>query len=329
MNFEELKFLAKYPFLKEAKGYVNSLNLNLESLQKHPIYSAALDLGRERAIDAINGHLEIDIKDKISAEFSILSYIIARILVNLTHNKFLIERYSEGEAKKIFDFLKNENGEVIERIKNDVGGLKIDEEGKIPFHQYLKFSKNLLKKNKRWKLVNRELSHGEVKINEKEKLILLREAIKEKISELPSSTLRKIPKDFFRISKNLNSLFAEKTAKDLEIKEIKEEALPPCILLLLKSLGSGEISHQGMFILGTFFINLGLKKEKIVQIFSRFPRFSEEKTKYQIEFLSGEKSNVKYTCPSCEKIKFYGFCKEVNCGVKHPISYYMSRTRRK
>jgi len=351
MDFESLKFLAKYPFLEEAKEYVNSLNLTLSDLKEHPVYSITIELGRQRVINSVNkkssfieaSKNEDEINDKILAEFSILSYVVARILANLTRNKLLIERYIDGEIERIYDFLKKESDENLKKIISDLN-LKIDgaiELGKIeiPFQDYLKFTKNIIKgkekvEKSRWKLVNRELIDGKVKINNKSELIeLIAEAIREKISLESSTALPKrisqryYPEKFINIARNLNSLLGiekfKKVGVEWNVKRMNEDAFPPCIKSLLKSLRLGEISHNGMFILATFFINLGLDKKRIVKIFSVFPKFSEEKTLYQIEFLSGEKSNVKYSCPNCEKIKSYGLCPK-DCGVKHPLSYYFN-----
>ena len=322
MNPEEIRFLAKYPFLKEAKDYVNSLNLNLNALKIHPIYSVTLEQGKQRVIDAVNGTLVVGIEDKISAEFSILSYVTGRIFAHATKNKTLLERYARGEAQQIFEFLSDESKGNIKRIMLDLD-VKISEDSTMPFQQYLKFTKNLAKKDAKWKLVNREMENGNVKVQENETINILTEAAREKILE--PVQLTQVPKEFLSIAKNLNSLLTER--QEISVKEVQDDALAPCIKAILKSLAAGEISHHGMFILATFFINLGIDKEKIVKIFSIFPKFSEEKTRYQVEFLSGEKSAVKYTCPGCDKIKFYGLCPK-DCGVKHPLKYYRNRMRK-
>ncbi len=93
---------------------------------------------------------------------------------------------------------------------------------------------------------------------------------------------------------------------------------------MLSSLGAGNISHNSMFILGTFFIGLGLPVDEILKILSKFPKFDEEKSRYHIEFLAGEKSTIKYSCPSCAKIKSYGLCVN-DCKVKHPLQFYRNR----
>ena len=104
----DLEKLARYPFLKDAKNYVASLNLTLAEIQKHPVYSASVDLGRQRVQDALNGRIKTDMKDKISQELGILSYAVARILVNLTGNRAVISRYASAEAENSYLFLRNE-----------------------------------------------------------------------------------------------------------------------------------------------------------------------------------------------------------------------------
>ncbi|MEM4347395.1 MAG: hypothetical protein QW802_02275 [Candidatus Altiarchaeota archaeon] len=321
MDLNRIQFLAKYPFLEDAKKYVGELNLNFKTLKEHPIYSIALEHGRQRVIDALNSTLSLNFEDKISAEFSILSFAVARILVHATKNKMIVEKYAEAETQQIFEFLSRENEKTIELIANDLNIRFLD--GEMPFQEYLKLTRNLSKKDSKWKLANREIFRGKVKIYENEKLLLIREAIREKIIEpIEPSMLSQIPKEFSEIAKNLNSLFTAK--QRISFKEIQEDALPNCIKQMLKALSSGEISHNGMFILATFFINLGLEKERIIKIFSAFPKFSEEKTRYQVEFLSGEKSSVKYNCPGCDKIKAYGLCPE-DCKAKHPLKFYRKK----
>jgi DNA primase large subunit len=89
---------------------------------------------------------------------------------------------------------------------------------------------------------------------------------------------------------------------------------------MLSLLESGGASHNVMFILGTYFTHLGLSVDEAVELFRRSPHFSEEKTRYQLEFLAGENGGTRYSCPNCGKIKSYGLC-EWDCGVKHPLSY--------
>ncbi len=310
----DLERIAKYPFLKEAKDYVASLNLTLGEMQNHPVYSSAVDMGRQRIFDALNARIKTDLSDKISQELTILSYVMTRILVNLSSNRRLIFRYASAEAKNAYEFMKNEREDVLQRIKGEVN-FKLDG-NMMEFTYYLKLTKNLT--DPRWRLVNRVISSGKVEINKYEALELLREAIRLKIME--PIDVKNVPEDFRKIAKQLNTVIIG-APREIRVKEVNKGAIPPCISGMLTSLENGEVSHNAMFILGTFFIGLGLRVDDVVNIFSVSPKFNEEKSRYQIEFLAGEKSNTKYSCPTCAKIKSYGLCIS-ECGVKHPLQYY-------
>ncbi len=319
----DLKFLVKYPFSKEAKEYLDSLNLTIYDIRKHPIYSASIDLGEKRVNDALNGKINPDMDDETSMQLSLLSYPIARILVNLTGSRDLMRKYATAEAEQAYKFLtsKTKKPETQANVKRIMDEMDLGiEGGKIHFLKYLKLISILSQYKPEWKLVNRQVDSGYVELKKGDDLILLREAIRLKIME--PIDVRRIPGDFKEIAKRLNSTITGFSS--VKIEQIDENFLPPCILGMLKSLEMGSVSHNSMFILATFFINLGLNTEDICKIFSVFPRYDENKTRYQMEFLSGERSGVRYSCPGCPKIKSYGLCVR-DCGVKHPLKYYRDR----
>lgn len=318
----DLDLISKYPFLRGSKDYVASLSLSLPDIQKHPLYSGGINLGKQRVLDALNGRINLDLSSKISKELAILSYAIARILVNLTGNRMIISRYADIEAENSCKFLVGEKKPVLDEIKQDLG--LITDNNKIGFQDYLRLSSNLAKHDKKWKLSNRILDSGSVKLDENDIPFLLKEAIRLRILE--PINLSGIPDNFRETAKWINSTVVG-TAKDIQIEKVDKNALPPCISAMLVSLESGNASHNSMFIIATFFTNLGLKVDDVVRIFSKSPKFSEEKTRYQLEFLSGEKGGTKYTCPTCVKIKSYGLC-VAECEVKHPLQYYRGKAKR-
>jgi DNA primase large subunit len=319
----DLNKLARYPFLKEAKDYVASLNLTLDGIRGHPLYCASVDLGRQRAQDALKGTLNPNMDDRLSRELTILSYAIARILVNLTKNRILISRYASVEAENSYGFLIEESEEILREIMDDLD-LELDSENRMHFSKYLGLCTHLAKSDAKWRLVNRIIEGGYVQIEETEIPLLLREAIRIRVME-PIGT-KGIPDEFKKISAEFSLPFDRKRG-DVKIEQVDEGALPPCIQGMLTSLQLGSASHNGMFILGTFFLGLGLNADGVVRVFSRHPNFNEEKTRYQLEFLTGEKGTTQYSCPSCAKIKSYGLCKG-ECGVKHPLQYYRSASAR-
>ena len=308
----DLNFLIKYPFLKEAKEYVASLNIKLAEIQNHPVYSAAVDLARQRVMDAAENK-KTNFEDEFP-EIVILSFPIAKIFASLSYSREIMNKFANAEAKRICSFLENETDENLNKIISELN-LNFRDDG-IHFTGYLKFTSGLARYKDEFKLVNRVIENGFVKLNKEDKLVLIKEGIKSKISE-PIDT-KNVPENFKNIAKTIS---AGISGEELKVEAVDKNALPPCITNMLVSLSAGEVSHNSMFVLATFFINLNLDIDNIVKIFSIFPKFNEEKTKYQIEFLAGVKSTTRYTCPACATIKSYGLC-PVDCGVKHPLHYY-------
>jgi len=317
-----LMMLAKYPFHEQSKEYVTSLGLSIAQMREHPIYGSSFELGTQRATQALENKLTHKAEDKISAELSILSFAIARILVNLTRNKSIIRRYAKAEAQMAHALLLREKPEIIENIKTDVG-LRI-QDNKISYTQYVHYAKELAKTNPRWKLVNRRMHEGIIGLNKAEQLIIMQEAIQQKIATPINVT--KTPHEFKQTAENINLRYSGRPT-EISMKELELNALPPCIKQIIAQLESGNASHNSMFVLATTLIDLGLKTENILKIFSRYPSYNEEKSRYQIEFLAGEKSTTRYSSPTCARIKGYGLC-VAECKIKHPLMYYRDRKKR-
>ena len=312
---ESLDTYAKYPFLSGARKHVESLGLSLSELAEHSIYSASVEAGRMRVVDALNNKLQATLGEGIELEINILSYPIARVIANLIGGNLALKRYARGEAERAYAFFRKEGKDVLGDVKADLSFPVKD--GVVDFRDYLTLSTGLARHNHRWKLVDRILDKGVVKLSDAEELLLLREAVRIRVSE--PLNVKNAPKKLTDIAEKIKSStgFAETriTAKDLEGKE-----LPPCIRHMLSVLEAGDASHNVMFILGTYFISLGLSVDEVVELFRCCPAFSEDKTRYQLEFLAGEKGSIKYSCPSCSKIKSYGLC-EWECGITHPLQH--------
>ena len=309
--------LARYPFLKEAREYVSSININLADIQNHSLYSSAVDQAKQRIKDALSGKLGPIPEDKLSQELSILSYAIARILVNCIGSRQTTYRYASAEAESAYSFLQKEADKkaVLEEIIGELSFKPAN--GRMHYTEYLRISANLARQDPRWKLVNKTMNAGYVSVDESETMLLLREAIRLKVME-PIDT-KAIPETLKKAANEVAGLYIRKP-EEVKIDQVNENALPPCIKSMLASLETDNISHNERFILATFFIGAGLNIDGLLKVFSRFPKYNEEKTKYQLEFLTGNKGATKYSCPSCAKIKSYGLCK-AECEINHPLSF--------
>ena len=311
----DLEKLSKYPFLKEAKEYVASLKLSLSEIMEHPLYSASMEAGRQRVKEDMNGRASPISEDRLTQELSILGYALARIIVNQTGSKQLILRFAVSEAENAYQLLRKEKEEAVAEVAKDLGFDAKNPD--IGYMDFLRLSSGIAKSDPRWKLASRLMDAGRVTIDEPEKLLLLREAIRLKVAEGVSTT--GVPESLKRISAEISATYIKKPL-EVKLSAVKEESIAPCIKSMLASLEAGMVSHNERFILATYFIGLGLDIDGLVKIFSRFPGFNEEKTRYQLRFLTGEKGATKYSCPSCAKIKSFGLCK-AECEIRHPLNY--------
>jgi DNA primase large subunit len=311
MDPDELRFLAKYPFLRRSREYVSSLKLSFDDILAHPIYSVVLEYGRDRVVDCIENKFEPTSHDR-RAELTILSYPIARMLSHAV-GKATAMKHAEGEANAAYPLIRDEDVPVLAEDLH----VKVTE-GRMPATQYIRLAAHLARQNPKWKLANHTVDGGYVEVEPGEVKALLREAIKNRVME--PLDLKRIPDALKKEALNLKVRLAGERPQ-MVVESLEDEAVPPCMSGMISALQSGIASHSSMFILATFLANLGLRKEDILRVFSRSPKYDEEKTLYQLEFITGEKGGTEYTCPTCATIKTHGLCK-ADCPVKHPLQYY-------
>jgi len=314
MDEEELLFRAKYPFTKDAKEYVASMDVKLAELDDHPVYADAVTQGRMRLLDALNGVVNPYLSSAEEMELTILSYAVARILANLTKKDYLRKRFAQSEAENAYEYIREDDDRKVGRLMDDVG--LVIEEDKIRFTDYILYAAEISGRDPRWKLVNRNVDRGCLLIQKPEHLILLREAIRARVAE--PLTLKHPPKFLKKIAEEISASASAETHTSVNVDD--EEALPPCIRHMLGLLSMGEVSHNVMFIVATYFVGAGLSVDEVVERFKINPNFDDSRTRYQLKFISGESGGTRYRCPGCTKIKSYGLCK-ADCGIKHPLSY--------
>ena len=310
--------LYKYPFLTEAKEY--AAKYDLRELVYSPIFSSVREMGYHRVIFSIQNR---KIQLPGDEESLLLSYPIARILVSGIKDQWLIHRYILYEARLARRYL-NKDLELggAEIIWDILGYLDIKVEERAPnlyvmnFVDYLRFQPG---KDRYWKLVNRLLDKGDVIIERRDMVRIIEEGIRKKLKEelpinVPAEILDKLKPYMDRISAEL------KYRKDV-VKPKKIGGYPPCISRIMSELERNEnIEHMGRFVLVTYLHSTGLSNEEISKKFSNAPDFEMEKSRYQIEFITGKE----YKMPSCATMRTYGLCKgadEICESISHPLEY--------
>ena len=102
---------------------------------------------------------------------------------------------------------------------------------------------------------------------------------------------------------------------------------------MLAKVQSGEnLPHSGRFALTSFLHSIGMSAEEILKLFGSSPDFDSDKSRYQIEHITGEISGTEYTPPECSTMKSYGICLDEDKLCKkewmtHPLKYYRLKDR--
>lgn len=337
----DLEHLALYPFVSEASAEVESLNISLEKLLHSPAYRPARARGVERVKQALEGEIEKpSLAGEMQALSELLSYPFARMLVITVDDQLFTKRYALAEAKAAHTLLKTESMDFLLEFGEEFGlsAEPQDFHFKLHFTDYLRFSSVL--KESAWKLTNRQLQAGRVRIKKEEFARLLLEAVRERVeksfSEAPSSS--ELPTEVREFCAPYTAEIKEKfevRKKQFGITdfgEVEPELFPPCISHALASVRAGiNLAHSMRFAMTSFLLTIGMSVEDVLALFNVSPDFDAEKTLYQIEHIAGS-SGTPYKPPACETMRTYGNCIGKNglCErINHPLSYYQRRLYRR
>ena len=331
--------LAKYPFLKETAEYIKPLDLQIGDLTSIGM-DQLLKRAEERVNEAIiNRSVNRNLK-KIDLE--ILSFPVALLIVIATENSFIKKRYALAEAKQASSDLAKEPKERILKIARDFDWkikLSPKEDGSSPLEFTIKFTDYLRNAahlhDKKWKLTNSILSHGNIFLNKKDVVRLLEEEVRRRIEKRLDVKLPKYPPELIVVAERVKKLASE-VIGPMEIddlpKIVVQTAFPPCINALYEEASSSHhLSHIGRFTLTSFLVNIGMSSEKVNELFKSFSDYNERLTLYQIEHIAGERgSGTRYTPPQCSILQTHGVCKNSDdlCRrIYHPLAYYKRKQK--
>lgn len=298
----DLLFCARYPFTAEAKDYVSKQGLELTS--------GMIEKAEERLQGALStGKIKKIAELAEAREEELILYAAARMIVSVANNRYLINRYAVAEAKRASDYLSSDlsaHPDYVEKVAGEFG-IKFEKSGAqflLPLAAYLNYTPRSMD----YKLTNREVAKGLVRVSSHERIRILEEAIKKRIeSSLPIRA--EFPADVKPAGARILALIPKFEA---EIIRVGQENYAPCIKKLLEDLALNiNVPHTGRVALAIYLVNAGVPDEKIVECFRHAPDFSEKTTKYQVEHIRKHK----YRMPSCSTMDSYGICiAECHCG---------------
>ena len=334
----ELSTLSKYPFLNASKKYVTENNLSVDELLNDPLYERARTRGVERLDKAFKNRDVGDSSLVTDTDFimELLSYPISRMIAVCIDDVYFKRRYALGEAIHVYKNLINEPTsylvDIVKEFNLNVEYFSDTNRLSIYFVDYLR---NAPTRYKEWKMINREMEKGYIRISHKDLARIIQEALRNRINEELDSkacdkTIYKVfSSDITRIQNMV--MMHRNSIKTASIGKLDNKKLPPCIRNILSAVQAGEnVPHMGRFALVSFLHSLKLSNKEILDLFSTAPDFEEERTRYQVEHITGSSSSTSYKPPGCDKMRTYGICPveeidELCKKKKHPLSYYIAK----
>jgi DNA primase large subunit len=324
---------AKYPFIQEALAYVREKGYSIEEIVSRPAYARVRARGKKRVLDALAMSDSSD-DMPLQPEEELLSYPVARMLVSMMQDPYLVKRYAVWEAKRASFFLENEKNDALLAVGREFT-LPASVEGRffiLHFTDYLRYSAQM--RSPDWKLISREVVRGMVRIEKAEYARLVEEAVREKVqtsvSPVPAPLAEPLKPYAEEIKTSLNKL--KGTMSPGVGGDVSRDAFPPCMKYLLSDLQKGvNLPHTGRFALTSFLANIGYDKDKIMELYRMAPDFREDLTRYQVEHITGA-AGTEYTSPSCKTMTTYGNCfgRDGLCEyVSHPLTYYRKAASRR
>ncbi|MDD1665926.1 MAG: DNA primase large subunit PriL [Methanomicrobiales archaeon] len=318
--------LAKYPFLKEAQEWVAGRTGTLDQFLSTTYGKVAARNGALRVIGAITGGDAGSATMAGGPEREMFSYALARILVSCGKDRGLIDRLTRFEAARSFGFLQEEDPAKRSYVAESIG---IDPDAEeLPVIEYVELVTQL--REDRWRLVNRRVIDGKVSVGREELEELIRERIRHILHrQLPLPVPGPVCEVLASLLADISASYQATVIRDFG--EVEEGSFPPCLQALVGAITAGtNLPHAGRFAIVAFLHNIGMKPVQIMEIFARAPDFDPEKTRYQVEHISG-RGGTEYTAPSCATLRTTGFCvnRDSLCDrVNHPLSYYRIKKKR-
>ena len=327
---------ARYPFLAAARETVEDADVDLVSIVRED--GAVVERAAERVSTALRQGTVGDPHQRTRVE--LLSYPVARVLVSLIDERVCTRKYAQAEAERAitqFTAGRATGGELKSARTETLSlsellaefdleeAIRETEEGyRVAVGTYLDLAANVW--GDEWRLVNRTLADGDVRIAYDELDTLLEEAIAKRVERglplgVPDPIADELEDEVERLRQELAELDLTR-----EIDTVVPERFPPCMKALLDSIQKGEhLEHHSRFAITAFLTSIGMSTDEIIDLYMVNSSFGEEMTRYQTDHIRGETSPTEYSPPSCATMQSYGDCVNMDdrCEtISHPMAYY-------
>ncbi len=329
--------LARYPFFEEAREEVAGRAERLVDV----VDDRVLERAEERVTLALRQGETGEIAS--NARVELFSYPVARAVVSVVDEHPVTRRYAWAESvtardRFVDDLTSDSSFGSVESARVsfddivDEFGMEIretDESGtyEMEVGDFLELASGM--SDEEWKLVNREVDNGRVRVTRDDVLELSREAVRERVADgLPLFVPEEARDAVEPAVENVREVVADADITT-EIDRVEESEFPPCMETLLAEVREGEhLEHHSRFAITSFLTNIGMDTDEIIETYEVNPGFGEEMTRYQTDHIRGDTGPTEYTCPSCSTMVTYGDCRnkdELCETISHPLGYYRRR----
>jgi DNA primase large subunit len=357
---------AKYPFFASAREAVASAGVSLPDLvaADAPAVERARERVErallEGTVAAESGAFPGESAYDVQAE--LLSYPIARILVSLLDSDPAIEKYAAAEAGTAMERVRRDlesddelrsvsaatvalddmlaEFDLADAVRPDAAavggagggsGTAAGGSGRDPDQYWIGVGPYLRLTSSEWgdswRLVNRAVAAGEVRVSRDELLTALEAAVEGRVAEgLPFEVDEPIAGELESRVADLRRLLSERTYA--EPPDVVAPALfPPCMTNLIeKAERDVTLSSAESFALMAFLVGIGMTPDEVVA-FCADTSLDAEGIRYQTEYLTDERG-TQYPPPTCETLANYGICHNEDDHMQvaaDPLSYYEKR----
>jgi DNA primase large subunit len=318
-----------------ARKYIASLGLDFDTIAS---LQEIRDHAKQRVSSTFLPEEDISEKSRKFYEIETASYALAILYLAGIAEPILTEKFALFEAQKVNTHLRNEkNTDIILEIANAFNW-NVKKNGDFFMVHFAKFletsTRGRLHHHSKWKLINRIINNGLVQVSPRELARLLQEDVKNQIEKSAKQELGKVPEQIQHDIDELKADFLKRKPQFEEVIQVikaQESDYPPCITNLMKRTTEGQhLSHVERFTLVTYLLRQGISVDTIVSLFSNVPDFKEDKTRYQVEHLSGVRMGKEPYMPyNCSSLQTHGVCSkpadQICRTIRNPLSYHLRK----
>lgn len=333
-----LRQMAVFPYTEGVRAYISENKYDLNTILTNPLLERVREKGKERVISSLREMRLGDqrLYDNEECRVEILSFIVSRMIASVIGDRFLVNRLAVTEGKMAVQRLSSEYQNMLIPLAREFGinPEQMGDSYRLHFTSFLKFSSKM--RSPEWKLLYQKVDGGFVIVERHKLTRLVEQAITDRLSErLPPYTdeiRNALKREITEVASVLDEI--KKEFQRDTLGDISPERYPPCMHEILRQIQNSEnVPQMGRFAIVTFLHAIGMSAEQIFDTFSSVPDFRADKTRYQIEHITGRISSTEYSVPECSTMKSYGICFKPDslCNqawMKHPLTYYRQKGKK-